>query len=170
MGSTSTSTLSCNKPDGTGEVWLQTPGNGTAELPEQLPPSRVRIPSTQGGSPEPGVKPGADPGGSSSGARRRCRAEPRNAAGWTRQSSVGTRETGRKSDVRSYRFTEISEIKSKPSPAPLPPAKSNNLRVTLRSRVGTRRFPRCCSDPAAPNSPGASRSSLPKSEPGCKGG
>lgn len=68
-------------------VWLQPPGNGTAELPEQLPPSRVCIPSTQGESSEPGVKPGADPA--------RARREQQQGKAEGAELSPGTRRVGR---------------------------------------------------------------------------
>lgn len=100
-------------------VWLQPPGNGTAELPEQLPPSCVCIPSTQGGSPEPGVKPGADPA--------RARREQQQGKAEGAELSPGTRRVGRgrtrqalekqerKSDVRSYQFTELCKLIQKRS-------------------------------------------------------
>lgn len=195
MGRTSTSTLSCNKPDGTGQVWLQTPGDGTAELPEQLPPSRVCIPTTQGGSPEPRAKPGADP------ARARWEQQRGKAEG--AELSPGTPpELGRHSRKgKEIRCSLVSvhgifRINSNLSPAPLPSARQRwersaahrkitcgwpwraegdggtvlgSLRAAEAPGQGTGRVPGCCSDPAAPNSPGASRLPLPKSESGCEG-
>lgn len=90
----------------------------------------------------------------------------------------------------------IFRINSNLSPAPLPSARQRwersaahrkitcgwpwraegdggtvlgSLRAAEAPGQGTRRVPGCCSDPAAPNSPGASRLPLPKSESGCEG-
>lgn len=126
--------MSCNKPDGTGQVWLQTPGDGTAELPEQLPPSRVCVPTTQGGSPEPRAKPGADP------ARARWEQQRGKAEG--AELSPGTPpELGRHSRKgKEIRCSLVSvhgifRINSNLSPAPLPSAKQRWERSAAHRKI-----------------------------------
>lgn len=166
MGRTSTSTLSCNKPDGTGEVWLQTPGNGTAELPEQLPPSRVCVPTAQRGSPEPRVKPGADPA--------RARREQQQGKAEGAELSPGTRRVGRGRARQALEKQEGNQVfawissrdfrnsfKSVPSTSSLSQARqhteNNNLWVALVNGIvpgkGHRGFPGAAFRPCSTQQP-----------------
>lgn len=193
MGRTSTSTLSCNKPDGTGQVWLQTPRGWHSGASGAAPTKPCLCPDHAGR--EPRAKPGADP------ARARWEQQRGKAEG--AELSPGTPpELGRHSRKgKEIRCSLVSvhgifRINSNLSPAPLPSARQRwersaahrkitcgwpwraegdggtvlgSLRAAEAPGQGTRRVPGCCSDPAAPNSPGASRLPLPKSESGCEG-